>query len=246
MTDNNQATSEQGAYSYRLGVVLPLGSEEETIEQLLVDILAQLDDNDRIFCVLDEVSKDQTRALVQQTARKHPRVTEVWAPENRCVVDAYFCGYRQALAAGCQWILEMDGGYSHDPKEIPRFIRAMAEGIDFAAGSRFVTGGGYSGPWKRNFLSKGGSVLANLLLGTRMQDMTSGFECFSHQAMQYVVEQGVQSRAHFFQTEIRFMLRQWNWVEVPIQYSSPSSSVGSGTVIESIRNLLMLARQARR
>ena len=238
--------AQHDGFLYRLGVIIPLGNEGETIEQLLVDILAQLDANDRVFCVLDKVSKDQTRALVQQAARNHRQVIEVWAPENRCVVDAYFCGYRQALAAGCQWILEMDGGYSHDPKEIPKFIRAMDKGVDFAAGSRFVTEGHYSGVWHRNFLSKGGSVLANLLLGTRMQDMTSGFECFSRKAMEYVVEQGVQSRAHFFQTEIRYMLRDWNWVEVPIHYSCPSNSVGGSTVMESIRNLLMLAWQARR
>lgn len=238
--------SEQGGSSHRLGVIIPLGNEGETIERLLVDILAQLDANDRIYCILDTVSKDRTRELVQQTASMHERVVEVWAPENRCVVDAYFCGYRKALAAGCQWILEMDGGYSHDPQEIPKFIRAMAAGADFAAGSRFVTGGRYTGAWRRNVLSKGGSVLANLLLGTRMQDMTSGFECFNRQAMEYVLEQGVRSRAHFFQTEIRFMLRNWNWVEVPIHYSSPSSSVGGGTIMESIRNLLLLAWRTRR
>jgi dolichol-phosphate mannosyltransferase len=78
-----------------------------------------------------------------------------------------------------------------------------------------------------------------------MSDMTSGFECFSHKAMQFVVEQGVRSRAHFFQTEIRFMLRNWNWVEVPITYSNPSQSVGSDAITESLRTLFILGKQAR-
>ena len=108
------------------------------------------------------------------------------------------------------WILEMDGGYSHNPAEIPRFIEAMERGVDFVAGSRFTTGGKYNGRWSRYFLSRISSIVANLVLGTRMSDMTSGFECFSRKAMQYVVKQGVRSRAHFFQTEIRFMLRNRN------------------------------------
>ena len=173
-----------------------------------------LGEKDRIFCILDNVSKDQTRELVGQEALHDKRVCLVWAPENRCVVDAYFCGYRCALAANCKWILEMDGGYSHRPDEIPRFIAAMTEGVEFAAGSRFVAEGNYNGRWSRNLLSRAGTVLANVMLGTRMQDMTRGFECFSRRAMEYVVANGVNSKAHFFQTEIRFMLRNWKWKEI--------------------------------
>lgn len=229
----------------RLGVVIPLANEQATIEHLLQDILEQLQANDRIYCILDNVSKDQTKKLVEQAARDDKRVCPVWAPENRCVVDAYFRGYHTALSEGCSWILEMDGGYSHKPTEISRFITAMIEGADFAAGSRFTSDGNYSGCWFRNFLSKGGTALANLMLGTRMHDMTSGFECFSRKAMEYVVEQGVESKAHFFQTEIRFMLRNWNWVEVPITYSSPSNSVGLQTIAESLRLLWTMARKNR-
>jgi len=243
--DTTIPPTEQQTPAIGLGVVIPLANEQATIENLLQDILGQLETNDRIFCVLDTVSRDRTRELVEKAAQRDKRVCEVWAPENRCVVDAYFRGYRSALAAGCTWILEMDGGYSHNPAEIPSFILAMKEGVDFAAGSRFNTEGNYSGRWSRNLLSKGGSMLANFMLGTRMHDMTSGFECFSRKAMEYVVEQGVRSKAHFFQTEIRFMLRNWNWVEVPISYSSPSNSVGIKAITESFRLLWMLARQAR-
>ncbi len=45
--------------------------------------------------------------------------------------------------------------------------------------------------------------------------MTSGFECFSHAALRHVLDRGVESRYHFFQTEIRYMLRDWNWVKIP-------------------------------
>jgi len=158
------------------------------------------------------------------------------------VVDAYFRGYREAYAAGCKWILEMDGGLSHAPELIPRFIEAMESGVDFAAGSRFAAGGSYSGRWSRFLLSKGGTVLTNLLLGTRMYDMTSGFECFSRNAMEHVLRRGVESRGHFFQTEIRYALRDWAWKEVPISYACPSKSVGQSQVKESFRILWKLYR----
>jgi len=226
----------------RLGIVTPLANEEATVDQLLDRVLRQLGPNDLVFCILDNASRDHTRERVTSRSADDRRVRLVWAPENRSVVDAYFRGYREAFEAGCQWILEMDGGLSHSPELIPRFIAAMESGVDFAAGSRFAPGGSYSGRWSRYLLSKGGTVVTNLLLGTRMQDMTSGFECFSRNAMEHVLRNGVESRGHFFQTEIRYSLRDWAWQEVPINYSCPSKTVGQSQITESFRILWKLYR----
>ncbi len=228
-----------------LGVVIPMKNEEPTARNLLGRVLSQLGENDLVFCVVDETSTDRTLEIVREVSSEDPHVMVVWAPENRCVVDAYFRGYREALAAGCDWILEMDGGMSHAPEEIPRFIGAMAGGADFAAGSRFIRGGSYRGRRSRYLLSWGGTLIANLLLGTRMKDLTSGFECFSHRALSHVVARGVRSRAHFFQTEIRYMLRDWRWVEIPINYTNPSERVGNENVFEALRILLRMAMESR-
>ena len=227
----------------RLGVVVPFGNEEATVVSFLGQVCAYLRPQDVVFCVLDTVSQDQTRALVEGQGAQDGRVHLIWAPDNRCIVDAYFRGYREALDAGCDWILEMDGGFSHRPDEIPRFIEAMGQGVDFVAGSRFRDGGEHTGSWFRYGVSRGGTLLANAVLGTRMTDMTSGFECFTREALAYVVDRGVRSRAHFFQTEIRYMLHDWNWIEVPITYANPSKSVGSTSIMESLRILWRMRRE---
>jgi dolichol-phosphate mannosyltransferase len=229
----------------RLGVVVPLANEEASLDAFLPRVLAQLGAGDGVFCVIDNVSRDRTRGVVEGWQQRESRVRLVWAPENRCVVDAYFRGYRAALDAGCRWVLEMDGGLSHLPEEIPQFIRAMQAGHDYVAGCRFIPGGGYRGNWRRYLISKGGSVLTNLLLGTRMRDMTGGFECFSRRALEMVVERGVRSRAHFFQTEIKVMMHALSWTEVPIHYSNPSSRVGGASLREAFRNLWHLYRRQR-
>lgn len=229
----------------RLGVVIPMANEAATVEAFLDQVLAELASEDRVFAVVDNVSTDDTADRVRAIKSKDARVQLVWAPENQCVVDAYFRGYRAALDADCRWILEMDGGFSHEPSRIGLFIDAMQRGYDFAAGSRFCQGGRYKGRFTRWMLSRGGSLLANIILGSRMSDMTSGFECFTHDALAFVVEQGVESRGHFFQTEIRFMLGPWRWTQVPIHYAAPSHSVGGGTVLESLRNLWRLRGRRR-
>ena len=230
----------------RLGVVTPLANERDTIDEFVRRVLANLLPADRLYLVLDRVSRDGTLPRARELAAADSRIAVVFEPSNRCVVDAYFAGYRAALSDGCEWILEMDGGLSHDPGQIPRFLAAMALGVDFAGGSRFMPGGRFEGRLSRRALSQGGSWLANTLLHTRMFDMTSGFECFTRAALEHVVRRGVRSRAHFFQTEIRLMMHAFEWIEVPITYSCPSHSVGQSSVLESFSILFSLYQSRRR
>lgn len=229
----------------RLAIVIPLANEEGLVTTLLERVTVQLGAHDRVFCVLDKVCRDRTRDLVAEFGERDPRVVLVWAPENRCVVDAYFRGYRAALESGARWILEMDGGLSHEPEQIPQFVGAMEQGFEYAGGSRFMRGGSHRGSLKRRLISWGGTVLTNALLGSRMRDMTSGFQCFSHAALARVVERRVRSRAHFFQTEIRLMMHDVRWTEVPIRYANPSPSVGSASLREALGVLWQLRRERR-
>ncbi len=193
------------------------------------------------YVVVDRASRDDTRGVLEALARREPRLRVVWAPEDRCVVDAYVRGYREALAAGHDFILEIDAGFSHLPSDIAKFLDAMEQGYDCVFGSRFMPGAAIvdSPAWRR-LLSHGGTLLANALLGTRLRDMTSGFELFSRAALQMALERGVRSRAHFFQTELKFHCRNLNVTEVPITYSSASPTVDGGVVADAFLNLYRL------
>src|SRR5262249_23600817 len=161
------------------------------------------------------------RAILDQMAQKESRLHVVWAPEDRCAVDAYVRGYKEALAAGCDWILEIDGGFSHQPEDIPQFFAKLGEGYDCIFGSRFGLGGSISdSSWKRWIVSRGGTLITNWVLGTSLTDMTSGFQFFSRRALQMVLDRGIESRGHFFQTEIKFYCSQLRIAEVPIHYKS--------------------------
>jgi dolichol-phosphate mannosyltransferase len=226
----------------KFGILMPLANEEATIRELLTRVLVHLQSQDRLYCVLDNMCKDQTKSIIAGWGAKDPRVVLVWAPENRCVVDAYFRGYRAAYDDGCEWMLEMDGGFSHLPEEIPLFIQAMGRGYNYVGGSRFMAGGSHKSPWTRVLISWGGTIMARWLLKARMTDMTSGFECFDRRAMKLVLDQGVQSRANFFQTEIRHMMHRFKWMEVPITYSNENYRVGRSSLREALRILWQLHR----
>jgi dolichol-phosphate mannosyltransferase len=46
------------------------------------------------------------------------------------------------------------------------------------------------------------------------------------------------SKAHFYQTEVRYLLRQKRYIEVPIHYRAPSPSVSKKAIYNSISVLL--------
>jgi dolichol-phosphate mannosyltransferase len=230
-----------------LGIVCPMANDRATAESFVTSVLRECEAHDfasvTLFVVLDRKSTDGTRELLEAFQECNPMLRVVWAPENRCVVDAYVRGYREAIAAGCDWILEIDGGYSHQPEDLPAFFRKMAEGYDCVFGSRFCDGGKVSDTaLKRRVISQGGTFLANLLLGTRLRDMTSGYELFSRGALQRVLARGIQSRGHFFQTEIKAYCRNLTVAEVPIHYRAASDSVNGRVLKDAFANLWRLFR----
>ncbi len=229
-----------------LGIVCPMANEQSTAVEFVNAVLEQCRDFKSVmfFVIFDNSCKDGTVDLLRELQNKLPELKVIWAPENRCVVDAYIKGYREALNAGCDWILEIDASFSHQPSQIPQFFDRMAEGYDCVFGSRFCKGGKFTeAPLSRHFISYAGSILTNLLLGTKLKDMTSGFEMFTHAALQKVLDKGIQSRGHFFQTEIKAYCRDMRIIEVPIHYRAPSQNVNVAVIIDAFSNLFRLFRK---
>ncbi|MBV9928938.1 MAG: glycosyltransferase [Acidobacteria bacterium] len=224
-----------------------MANERDSAEAFVREVLAACEPfrfkSVTLFAVLDRVSRDGTLDLLRELETALPQLRVVWAPENRCVVDAYLRGYREALDSGCDWVLEIDAGFSHQPSDIPLFFEKMSEGHDCVFGTRFAHGGRITdSSLKREVISRGGTLLTNALLGTRLTDMTSGFELFSRAALEEVLRRGVNSRGHFFQTEIKAHCHGRRVAEVPIHYRAASDSVNRGVLKDAFVNLWRLFR----
>jgi dolichol-phosphate mannosyltransferase len=221
-------------------VITPMANEAPDFTPFIDMLSAVLDrlGSGRVYFVVDNASKDNTRELCEELSARDPRYVTVWAPENRNVVHAYLRGFRAAYEAGHEIIIEMDGGLSHDPRAIPMFLRVLNEGNECAFGSRFCNGGSMADSnFSRKALSRVGTLLSNTLLGTTMYDMTSGFQGFHRAIVADLLAYPLLSRAHFYQTEVRYLLRKKRFAEVPIHYRAPSKSVSRGAIINSLEVL---------
>jgi len=223
-------------------IVMPVANEEETMAKILDEILALPYDNLHIYPVVDDYSKDRTEEIIR-SYEATGRVKCIFYKESKGVITCYLEGFRQALLDGAERIIEMDGGGSHLPSEIPQYIEALDKGYDCVWGSRFIKGGGISSqPLYRRFLSSGGTILANLVVGTKLSDMTSGFEAFQKSVLESMNLSAFLSKGHMYQTEMRFYCRNLKTIEVPIHYVGSSSSLKLKSVTEALGILFKLKK----
>jgi dolichol-phosphate mannosyltransferase len=222
---------------FNFSVIVPMANESADFLPftiLLASVLSKLQCG-TVYLVVDNASKDNTLQLCRQLSADDPRFITVFCEQNRNVVDAYLAGYKAAYEAGHEIIIEMDAGMSHDPRAIPLFLRVLNEGNECAFGSRFINGGSIQeSGFRRIFLSRFGTLLSTVMLGTRMYDMTSGFQGFHSSVVKQILDYGLLSKAHFYQTEVRYLLRKKRFAEIPIHYRAPSPSVSK----KAIRNSL--------
>ena len=224
-------------------IVMPVANEENTMGGIIEKILALPYDNLYLYPVMDNYSTDGTRAIIEEYERKTDKVKLIFYKESYGVISCYLEGFRHALKDGAERVIEMDGGGSHLPEEIPRFIEKLDEGYDCVWGSRFVEGGGISHhPLYRRILSSGGTILANVVLGTRLKDMTSGFEGFQRYVLEDLKLDQFLSTGHMYQTEMRYYCRNYRTVEVPIHYVGSESSFRFQVVAEALRILFQLKK----
>ncbi len=221
-------------------IVMPVANEGDTMASLLDRILALPYDNLLVYPVVDDYSTDNTADIIR-SYESTGRVKCIYYKESRGVISCYLEGFRRAMADGAERIIEMDGGGSHKPEEIPQFIEKLDEGYDCVWGSRFTTGGGTDHqPMYRGFLSSGGTILSNAVLGTKLKDMTSGFEAFQVDILKNMNLDAFLSTGHMYQTEMRYYCRKFNTVEVPIHYTGSTSSLKMKSVTEALKILFML------
>lgn len=223
-------------------IIMPVANEEATMKTIIEKILLLPYENLFLYPVVDSSSNDHTEEIIKDY-EKTGRVKCIFYKESTGVISCYLEGYRRALADGAQQVIEMDGGGSHQPEEIPQFIERLEEGYECVWGSRFIEGGDISHhPFYRRILSSGGTILANLVLGTNLKDMTSGFEGFKKEVLEEFQFENFLSSGHMYQTEMRYYCRNKKALEVPIHYVGGGSSLKMKYVTEALKILFQLKR----
>jgi dolichol-phosphate mannosyltransferase len=207
------------SHKKRVLVVVPTYNERTNIEPFVSAVLHVAPDANVL--VVDDHSPDGTGEIADAMAARDPRVRVLHRPGRLGLGTAYLDGFARGLADGYDIFFEMDADFSHDPAYLPDFLEEVRRGADVVAGSRNVPGGAVEG-WGigRHLLSKGGSLYARTVLGVSVRDLTTGYKCFTRQALERLSLETVESQGYAFQIELtyRALLLGLSVREIPIVF----------------------------
>jgi len=200
-------------------IIVPTVNERENLPRVAQKLLSLPVGVDLL--VVDGNSSDGTGKIADELAARHPQIHVLHEPQKSGLGRAYLSGFKWALAKNYEFIFEMDCDLSHDPEEIPNFLKA-AQRADLVLGSRY-TGGVrvLNWPLKRLLLSRCAGIYVWLITGMPLSDPTSGFKCFRRRALQALNLDAVKSDGYSFQIEVtnRLWRDGFRIIEVPITFT---------------------------
>ena len=200
-------------------VIVPTYNERENLPDLAARVLALPSPVDLL--VVDDNSPDGTGRIADDLAAGNESVKVLHRAGKEGLGRAYCAGFTWALERGYEYVLEMDGDFSHDPADIPRFL-AAARDADLVLGSRYVNGiRVINWPLGRLMLSLGAARYVRIITGMPFSDPTGGFKCFRRSALAGLDLNAVFSNGYSFQVELTHKIwRQGGRVaEIPIIFT---------------------------
>ena len=210
-------------------VIIPAYNEEDNIDRVVRGALVYTD-----VCVVNDGSTDATPELLDAIDGIHVIHHRTNTHIPGCIRD----GMRYAVDKGYRYAITMDAGLSHDPHEIPRFLKHRK--ADLVLGCRVLH---YGTPLQRRMLSKIGNLAYNVcldfprtLFSNRYRDVTSGFRLYSNRAMRLILSHECESRSYDVMLETAHLIcaNRLRIEEADISYRYSNSSLNYGVVCDCL------------
>ena len=185
-------------------VVIPTYNESKNIVRIIDKIFSVHDEIDVL--VVDDNSPDGTGKLVRDKMQESNRIHIIEREGKMGLGTAYLAGFKYSLEKGYDYIMEMDADFSHNPEEIPNFLKFIQE-YDVVLGSRYIKGVNVvNWPLKRLLLSYFANLYTRVITGMDVKDATGGFKCFRATALSKINFDEVKSNGYSFQIEMTYRL----------------------------------------
>lgn len=197
-------------------IIIPTYNELENLPKLLPEVLSK--DEGINVLIVDDNSPDGTAGFVESQMKVNNRIHLIKRPSKQGLGTAYIAGFKYALQNNFQIIFEMDADFSHDPKEIPRFLDEI-KNSDVVLGSRYINGVNViNWPLRRLLLSSFANLYTRIITGLPVHDATGGYKCFNRKVLEAIDLDRVKSNGYAFQIEMTFKAwkKGFSVKEIPI------------------------------
>lgn len=199
-------------------VIIPTYDEKDNVGPISKAVFSNLPDAHVLF--VDDNSPDGTGAIIDDMMKQEKRIKVLHRMEKTGLGRAYISGFKWALENKYKYIFEMDADFSHDPHELPNFMKAIQEN-DLVLGSRYIQGIRITNwPLRRLILSKSAATYVRLVTGMPVTDPTGGFKCFRSEVLSSIELDSVVSNGYSFQVEMNYntWTKGFRIKEIPITF----------------------------
>ena len=222
-------------------IIIPTYNELENLRPILNEIFSFAPLTDVL--IVDDNSPDGTGKLADEISAENPQVHVLHRSGKLGLGTAYIAGFKYAIEHGYDAAFEMDADFSHDPRYLPDFLKAI-EDADLVIGSRYIPGGSTPNwSFTRRMISGCGNIFARFMLGIPVHDCTAGYRCYRREVLESIDLDTIQSQGYAFQVELayRVMRQGFKIVETPIVFMDRrvgKSKMSRAIVIEAFTYVL--------
>jgi uncharacterized protein (TIRG00374 family) len=172
----------------KISCVVPAKDEEENLPELvdkLVKVLSKYEETkDYEIVLVNDNSTDNTGKIIDELAKKNPRIKAVHRTGNPGFGNALKDGFKNATG---DVIIPVMGDLSDDPEDIPKLVRKILDGYDVVYGSRFIAGGSVEGyPRLKLIANRLFNNVVRLLFGIKHKDITNAFKAYKKEVLEEI------------------------------------------------------------
>jgi glycosyltransferase involved in cell wall biosynthesis len=223
---------------FKLSVVIPCYNEERWIRELVRRVRAVPIPKEIV--IVDDFSKDGTRAILKELESESDEVRVVYQPHNQGKGAALREGFRHCTG---DVILVQDADLEYDPAEYPRLIQPIIDNqADVVYGSRFIGERHRVLYFWHSVANKMLTTLSNMFTNLNLTDMETCYKVFRREVLADI---RLKSNRFGFEPEITAKIARkrkgqppWRVYEVPISYSGRTYEEGKKIGLRDAINAL--------
>ncbi len=228
-------------------VVIPTYNEEGNIKKIVDEVTAStktLTNWNVEILFVDSNSTDNTGETIKEIQKKNSKV-HLLSTQKEGLGKAYLDGFQYALdTLKAYLIFEMDADLSHEPKELPKFIKQIESGSDFVIGSRYIKGGSIPKNWgihRKIFSTLGNMIIRYGFMNLKISDWTGGFRAIKA----WIIKDSMSHTKHYSGYVFQIALLDYaikkkaNISEIPINFKEREYGISKINAFQYITHILM-------
>jgi hypothetical protein len=215
-------------------------SKEPDLKLFIQQILKLINLRFLIILYFDKSYNLETFNIAKQLEKKYLNIITIKDRRVKNLADAYYRCYKFGCKFNVNWLISMNAGWRHSPKDLLHFIKFVKK--------KYVCIWGYRNKYSnyssyyRKIISSLGNFLSAFLLNLPMKDLTSGFYMINKEILKKELNKinGFLSKNHFIDTELKYYLKGHSFKQIRIKYKSPNKRIPILNIWDSTKILMIL------